>query len=769
LNLAISSSELAKHLLVRGTTGSGKTGALLSYIWQLALDNYPAMVVVDPVGSLYEKTEEFMAGVYMQMSMSAMIDNPAWRSFWLKCRREFFSKIDLLDFTKDDNPFFFNPLEKTSDLTADDTAEDFIRCFSRVTQGDMSQQLRRNLVLGSACRVVSELGGNLRDVHLLLYKRGDDINSYVELLTRKAEAEGKPFNLEHARDYLKQHLAATKGRERQTLTESSINALALFLNSEKTRRFVSATKGNLDFNAIINDGRYLFVNIPPSVGSENTQNALASLIVNRVQTIVMKRDKNLKKKPVILLMDEFHRMMGKEWANATSVVRNLGLRLILSHQNESQLLEDNDGRRLLEEIMSNTTTHIYFRQGEHDAKEAVYSVFKPRGDKEKHRYEETARSSQQSIQMTFTQSVTQAIGEAFAVTEGKSFTLSTGQQITFSHNNAISRAAAEGLTVSKSETENWSRVESKNYGITVTNSNSETSIDASGMAQGTSQGEGENTQEGSSQGYSSGANQGEGHFYSFSNGDSSMSRGGVDVGLMAMDSGSSSHHGHGDSTNSSRTSSDMESTHRSRGSSLFNAISDVVSKSKALAHGKSRAVSGSRGEGVAIGKGGGITKGQSKSLSKSLAVIESYCKSMAESIGRAQAVSKSKTRTTSKTVSNGQSTGVGLSFGEGTTKTEKVGFYSVGDQAVVEGYELAHQEDREAFVVNRKTGDVTRIRTLDIPFDFELDAFGKNYLDEMKEKTHPKQKAIVPSGTLFERLEVEKQEEARKNRRVGSF
>jgi len=751
-NLRLGDEQRKTHTLIRGTTGSGKTALMLSIIYQDLLRAFPSLVVVDPVGELFTRSMQFLSSIDRQLTMKSRTKYPAYNAMVRQQQDTFFKRINVLDFERSDSGFFLNPLEKINGMSASETAGDFLRIFERISQGDMSVQLRRQLILGACCSLISELNGTLRDVHLLLNKDSDEICGYVEVLGNKADAEGRPFHLEFARDYLQQFLAATKGRERRELVQSSINAIALFLRDECVCSFISAPVGNLDFSAIVNDGRYLFVNIPPTMDF-NSQVVLGSMIVNKIQTTVMRRTPALRKRPVTLMVDEFHMMMGKEFAQAVSKIRNYGLSLVLAHQNESQLLSDQDGRKLLEEITHNTTTHILFRQGYDDATRASASVFRPLGKREKNRFEEETQSQQRSRQVSVTESISKAIGEAHSKSTGKSFSISNGMQISFSENNGVSRSHVEarGLTISSGK--NWSKCTSKSHGVSVTQSDSETIVQGIGKARANSRAEGESSSEGSSQSTGSSRNEGEGSFYSFSDGNS-MSSNSLDAGFVGMNTASQQNNGHGVSRNESKNYSDSDSTQYSNSRSLTRAISDVISSSRSLARATGKSVGTTHATTKSKTVGGFNSESHSETLAKGIAFIESYCKSMGESITTAESRSEGETKTESRTDTFGRSQAKSTGTTIGSSKTEKRAFYSVDEEATVLGYQLEYLPKREAYVLNRIDGEVTRIRTLDIPYEFDLERkiLGIDFMKDLRERVKPKA-VQIPRKSVFERLQ----------------
>ncbi len=693
-------------MLLVGSTGTGKSGLLQRIIRQDLRRNYHGLAVIDLVGGeLVTSAVEWLGELRKDLTIRARTPYPVINDAIRRTRDRIAAKVIVLDFTHETCPFFFNPLEQTNNLTAADCSGDVLGCFARATQGNLDEQLRRQLNLRSCFSLTSELGGTLYDSAMLLLKSDDEIHGYLDYLWNRAKANGRRPNLEFVKDYLTHFFCATSNKERRDLVASSWTAMNVFLSDECVRRFVSAPKGNLDFDAIVNGGRYLLVKLPQ--GDLNTQSILGSMIVNRIKTTCRSRSPDQRKKDFSLIVDEFHLLFSPEWAEEIATVRNFSLNLILSHQNESQLLSDNGSRKFLESVISNTETQVFFRLGTEEAYRVAFSVFRPRGQRQKLEYTETTESEQTTHGKTVTRSIGLAIGKALGKSKGVSFSIGSGQTVSFSESDGISKAVVEGLGLSLSKGRNWSRCVSKSDGVTVTKNSSETFVEGIGKGKVDSRSEGESSSTGESHGAANGHSEGEASFYSISDGQS-LSNGGLDAGFAGLHMTSQQNSGHGLSANSGKSNTEVHTTHETKGRNLSRAIANVISSSHSLARSKGHSSGISHSITRSESTGGSETESISRSLAKSLGYIKSYCKSMGESISRSRAKTLTETETNSRTKTRGVSVARQESTARGRSKSFKKSFYSVDEEARIRSYEFMELPFRHAIVYSRESGKVSQ-------------------------------------------------------------
>jgi hypothetical protein len=533
---------------------------------------------------------------------------------------------------------------------------------------------------------------------------------------------------------------------------SSWTAFGPFLNDERIYRFLSAPKGNIDFDEICNGGKYLFVHLPRGLGL-NTQSFAGSLLIERIKTVCMRRSPDQISKDVALFVDEVHLLFDSEWATDISTVRNYSLNCFLAHQTDGQFMTDDGGEQLLEALTQNCGTSVLFQLGIEDSLRASFRVFRPRGDMKKPETEETSVSEQHSVAFTKTTSVAHAIGKAFASSRGITISLATGMTIGFSESEGISRAVVKSLGISVAQSKNWSSATSESHSVSVVHSTSETEANGTANANATSQSSGTSESNGTTSGSSSGSSTGESTFFSHNDGES-MRSGAVDAGMIGL--GSASSHGTGHSSGSSGINNrgNSDGTSHSVGRSLANAVSNVISTSRSLARSSGKSMGVTKGKTKTKSVGGGETESRSRSISEGLSIIEGICRSVGESVTRSMSESTSETETESQTETTGTSRGVQTGTSHGTSRTRKAPYMSVDEEARVRSYELAELPPRHAYVLTREDGRVARIRTHDIPIDFNIGPGGQDATKRLRARVRPPQPEL-PREDVFSRIETQ--------------
>jgi hypothetical protein len=272
--------------------------------------------------------------------------------------------------------------------------------------------------------------------------------------------------------------------------------------------------------------------------------------------------------------------------------------------------------------------------------------------------------------------------------------------------------------------------------------------------------EGKSSSTGESHGTATGQNEGASSFYSFSDGQS-LSNGGLDTGFAILNMGSQQNSGHGSNTSSGKNITDVHTTHETKGRNLSRAIANVVSSSRALARNKGHSSGVSHSIARSESTGGSETESISRSLAKSLGYIKSYCRSMGESISRSQARTRTETETNSRTKTRGVSVARQESTATGRSKSFKKSFYSVDEEARIRSYEFMELPFRHAIVYSRETGKVSRIRTHDISFKFNLSLGGVDYGADFASRAQP-EAVEFHEKSVFERLEERELEALKK-------
>ncbi len=697
-------------MIVTGTSGSGKSRFLTGLAKQLLDRSLHAhgqgLVLIDPVGDIYTALRSYQGARCLRSMLAERSAPPALARRIRERREKRLSRVMMLDLCDlDCGGWRFNPLEVQSGMSVAETVGDLLRVMERLL-GDMSDMRRLLNMLRCSCTLLAEMGGaTLRDAIDIIFMSSDELHAFLDQLERRRERHVRMRpSLVHK--YMRDFLASVNPRDRRDLTQSTFNALSMVLTDERTARFLGSPTGNLDLGKLVQEGNSLLVNAPSGLDLK-TSRLISSCIVNRVELLCRRRDVERVKaglEPAItLLVDEFQNCISQEWSDTISQVRNYALQLIVSHQTASQrnLGDTPEGEALLRTVRANASCHVYFRLAlVPDARDAAEIVFRPEGKRLKREAVDRSESRSWSASRARARTVTESLTMAFSMSEATSVTVAIGEGRSASVSKArgITRVETDTFTVAMSDT--WSRCTSHNLGVTVTQSDSETFLEAAGRSTGNSSSEAQTMSESHSDGVSTGHFDGSG----FS----------LPVGMESLAAGQAA--GGRPHQSSTQGLSRSHSQNRSHGQarSLAQAISRVDTVAQSLALGHSTGRSESRTTGESRTEGSGRTESQGRALAHGLSQVETALRSLSQTLTQ----SRGRTQTQGVTRSHGRSTGqtetATRAQGRTVGITRRDELYSVTEETTLRAYELASLPPRHAWVLLNGT-EAVRIRTYDVP------------------------------------------------------
>jgi hypothetical protein len=174
-------------------------------------------------------------------------------------------------------------------------------------------------------------------------------------------------------------LLTTRGAEVSRILESSRNRLKPFWDCPALRQMFSATANRLDVLRFMREGRIVLVNLAPyNRLPEQMADAVGGLVVNEVLTTARSLPMGVRY-PTYLILDEFQRFVGPDLEAAIPEVRQLGVRLVLSHQGLSQLQRgETDLTSLIWQCQSRTVLGVQGEDADLLAHELASLTFDPR-------------------------------------------------------------------------------------------------------------------------------------------------------------------------------------------------------------------------------------------------------------------------------------------------------------------------------------------------------------------------------------------------------
>ncbi len=140
----------------------------------------------------------------------------------------------------------------------------FLCSFERATEGDLSEQRRFLQVVRAVTSVLIELRGTtLRDALDALAFGRESWHALINYLRRKrAELPGGEVLREEATlTYLSSFFVQLSPRDQQAVTQSTWNAINVYLGDPVVAKFLSSPVSTLDFQAILDGGKSLLIRL----------------------------------------------------------------------------------------------------------------------------------------------------------------------------------------------------------------------------------------------------------------------------------------------------------------------------------------------------------------------------------------------------------------------------------------------------------------------------------------------------------------------------
>lgn len=305
-HIPLASFDTHWHLI--GGTGKGKTTAIHTLLHGILLDplRQPCVVIVDRLGGLSTDLRRWFASEY--------------------CTEDLRARLVYVEPAREDVVLGFNPLTFESDAHAFYkvalAAETVLRGWAAQNLSDMPRLARWLFNSFFACAL---LGLTIADsVHLLL--PGSEYHRPL--------LAALPPQLRYEWAEL---LQKSGGQEISRMLESARNRLKPYYESPILRRMFGTTCNQLQMSRFMQQGNILLLNLAPGNRlPEQVADAIGGLVIHEVLTTA--RSQPLGSRwPTYVFLDEFQRFISPDMEAAIPEVRQLGIKLLLSHQSLGQL------------------------------------------------------------------------------------------------------------------------------------------------------------------------------------------------------------------------------------------------------------------------------------------------------------------------------------------------------------------------------------------------------------------------------------------------
>lgn len=300
-------SAFKTHFHLIGGTGKGKTTAIHTLLHPLLLDplNRSCFFIVDRLGNFSEELLLWMSSEFCtpQARERLVYIQPA--------RDEFVATFNPLSYSDPEHGYY--KVERATEI--------ILRAWESVNIEAMPRLARW---VFNAFWAAAQLGLTIADCRHFLTPGSKYHDPLLRLLPPVLQGEWS-------------EISKARSGEAIRLLESSRNRLRPYFESDILRRMFGSTSSRLDVLRFMREGRIVLIDLAPRNRlSPQLANTIGSLIINEVLAVARSLPRDVRY-PTYLLLDEFQNFVGPDIQSALPEVRQLGLRLILSHQSFSQL------------------------------------------------------------------------------------------------------------------------------------------------------------------------------------------------------------------------------------------------------------------------------------------------------------------------------------------------------------------------------------------------------------------------------------------------
>jgi hypothetical protein len=329
-NVHLSTQDRLRHIYIIGSTGTGKTKLIESFVRQDIL-NGRGFALIDPHGDLIQAILSFLA-----------------RNFHDHDGYELGRQLILIEPFNREFAVGFNPLHAIGghfpamlELT-----EIFKRFWGNGYWGPRMDELLRNTIMSLAENNLTFL-----EARPLLTNSG----------FRQRLIENVSFT--EIRDYWQYRYNPLSEKMQAIYREPVLNKISRFVTDPSIYRILCQSQSRINFREAMDQGKWVLLNLSKGQLKENIS-LLGTLFLAKIKHAALSRvgipERN--RRPFFVFVDEFQNFVGNDFEEILSEARKYRLGLTLAHQNLDQV-----PRELRAAILGNVGTEIFFRLSHHDA------------------------------------------------------------------------------------------------------------------------------------------------------------------------------------------------------------------------------------------------------------------------------------------------------------------------------------------------------------------------------------------------------------------
>lgn len=415
----IPTKAFATHFHLIGGTGKGKTTAIHTMLHPLLMNPHDqaCFVIVDRMGNLSNELLMWMASRY--------------------CTDAVRKRLVYIEPAREDVVLGFNPLLYRSSgegyYKVQRATEIILRAWESVNIEAMPRLARWTF---NAFWAAAQLGLTIADCSHFLMPGSPYHERLLNSLPDRLRCEWA-------------ELIEARGSEVVRILESTRNRLKPYFESDILRRMFGSTISHFDVLRFMQERRIVLLNLAPQNRlSTQLADAIGALVLNEVLATARSLPLGIRY-PTYVLLDEFQNFVGPDIEAALPEVRQLGIRLILSHQSLAQLVRgDYDLTSMIFQAQSRMIFGVQGEDADTLARELASLTFDPKRVKEENYVRRQRISGHRVIELS-------------------SWSQSEGHADTWNKTYGDVRSTSENITrglVHDVKTEGWNRGHTENDG-----------------------------------------------------------------------------------------------------------------------------------------------------------------------------------------------------------------------------------------------------------------------------------------------------------------
>ena len=339
-DVRISQSDRSRHCYTIGATGTGKSTLLHNMVLQ-DIGNGEGVCLIDPHGDLFHQV---LRSVPEERAKDVILMD--------LCD---FDHVIGLNFLECDGPY--------KSMQMNFIINELMVIFHRLYDmekagGPMFEMYMRNallLVMDSDVRKATLLDvvRVFEDEEFRCLAKSQCRNAMaVSFWDNQAEKAGRDLSLENIAPYI----------------TSKLNQ---FTHNALLRPIIGQPASTVDFRQIMDSGKILLINLSKGLLGEMDVQLIGMLLMGKIFNAAMGRINQApeKRRPFYLYVDEFQNFTTPTIASLLSEARKFGLYLTLANQNLGQLSSSEKNRGIMDTVLGNVATTLFFRMGPRDAAE----------------------------------------------------------------------------------------------------------------------------------------------------------------------------------------------------------------------------------------------------------------------------------------------------------------------------------------------------------------------------------------------------------------